>query len=171
MSETMAFWEEKSLSEMTREEWESLCDHCGKCCLIKLEDENGENEVEQADSPVEEDTQQVYYTNIICNLFNTTNGHCSDYRHRETRVPECLRLTPENLEQIEWLPPSCSYRRLMEGRGLPDWHHLISGDKNTIHATGHSALGKIVLEKECFIKGEDDYPYENHIVDWPLDDG
>ena len=145
----MNFWEQKSLTEMTREEWESLCDHCGKCCLMKLEDEA--------------DPDSVYYTNIICDLFSKKDGGCTDYWNRETLVPTCIRLTQDNLEQIEWLPPSCAYRRIMEGRGLAKWHHLISGDKNTVHETGNSVLGRVDFEKDV---NEDDL--EEHIVTWPL---
>ena len=146
----MPFWEEKSLAEMSREEWESLCDHCGKCCLLKLEDEDDE-------------AGSVYYTNIVCHLFNHDDGHCTDYSNREQRVPTCLRLTQDNLDDIAWLPPSCSYRSVMEGRGLEDWHHLISGDKNTIHETGNSVLGKVVSEKDV-----DEDEIEEYIVEWPL---
>ena len=148
----MSFWEEKSLNQMTRNEWESLCDHCGKCCLLKLQDDENPDPAES-----------VYYTNIVCDLFHPDDGSCTDYWNREKRVSTCLRLTQDNLEQIEWLPPSCAYRRIMEGRGLADWHHLISGDKNTIHETGNSVLGKIVYEKEV-----DEDALEEHIVEWPL---
>ena len=145
----MSFWKEKTLTEMSREEWESLCDHCGKCCLTKLEDED--------------DIGSVYYTNIVCDLLDERDGSCTDYWNRETLVPTCLRLTQDNLDQIGWLPPSCAYRRIMEGRGLAKWHHLVSGDKNTIHEMGHSVLGRVVFEKEI---NEDDL--EEHIVTWPL---
>lgn len=144
----MPFWKEKKLGEMSREEWESLCDHCGKCCLTKLEDD---------------EEGSVYYTNIVCNLFNKENGGCTDYWNREKLVPSCLRLTQDNLDQIEWLPPSCAYRRIMEGRGLAKWHHLVSGDKNTVHETGHSALGRVVFEKDV-----DEEKLEEYVVVWPL---
>lgn len=149
MPNATPFWKEKSLAQMSRDEWESLCDHCGKCCLTKLEDED--------------DVGSVYYTNITCNLFNKSDGSCTDYGNRETLVPTCLRLTQDNLEQIEWLPPSCAYRRIMEGRGLAKWHHLVSGDKSTIHETGNSALGRVVFEKDV-----DEDMLEEHIVTWPL---
>lgn len=153
MNNNKPFWEQKSLIEMSRDEWESLCDHCGKCCLIKLQDE--ESEADEADS--------VYYTNVVCNLFDTNDGHCSDYWNRETRVPSCIRLTQDNLEDLEWMPPSCTYRRVMEGRGVPKWHHLISGDKTTIHKQNKSVLGRTVFEHEV---SEEDL--EEHIVTWPL---
>jgi len=138
---------------MNRDEWESLCDHCGKCCLLKLQSE--EAEADEADS--------VYYTNVICNLFDKNDGHCTDYWNRETRVPSCVRLTQDNLEDLEWMPPSCSYRRIMEGQGLPKWHHLITGDKNSIHAMNKSVLGRVVFENEI-----NEEELEEHIVTWPL---
>jgi len=163
----MSFWEEKSLKEMSRDEWESLCDHCGKCCLLKLEDEDNFN---ISSDGITDEARSVYYTNIICNLFDKHDGSCTDYWNREERVPTCLRLTQENLDQIEWLPPSCAYRRIMEGRGLAKWHHLVSGDKNTIHETGNSVLGKVIFEKDANIKESDEYHYDEHIVEWPLKD-
>lgn len=153
------FWEQKPLGEMNREEWESLCDHCGKCCLLKLQDEDSASD----------DAGSVYYTNIVCDLFYQNSGHCSDYYNRETLVPSCLRLTPDNLEAIAWMPLSCAYRRIMEGRGLADWHHLVSGDKQTIHTTGNSVLGKVVQEKQLKQTNDSEIHYEEYIVQWPLD--
>lgn len=150
---TEPFWQTKSLTEMTRDEWESLCDHCGKCCLLKLQDDEAEGD----------DASSIYYTNVICNLFDKSDGHCSDYWNRETRVPTCIRLTRDNLAELEWMPPSCSYRRVMEGRGLAKWHHLVTGDKKSIHARNKSVLGRVVFESE--INEED---LEEHIVTWPL---
>jgi len=146
------FWQSKPLTEMNREEWESLCDHCGKCCLLKLQDDGDSDE--QA---------SVYYTNVVCDLFDKNDGHCSDYENREERVPTCLRLTQDNLSSLEWMPPSCAYRRIMEGRGLPKWHHLITGDKTTIHAQNKSVLGRVVFEHEV-----EEEQLEEHIVTWPL---
>lgn len=145
----MNFWDEKTLAEMSRDEWESICDHCGKCCLMKLQDED--------------EAQSVYFTDIVCDLFNLNDGSCTDYWNREVLVPTCIRLTQDNLDQIEWLPPSCSYRSVMEGRGLPAWHHLVSGSKKTIHEAGHSVLGKVVFEKDA-----NEEELEEHIVEWPL---
>jgi len=152
------FWQTKSLTEMNRDEWESLCDHCGKCCLVKLQDDSDD------EHNTEEHAQgSVYYTNVICNLFDKSNGHCTDYWNRETLVPTCLRLTQDNLAELEWMPPSCSYRRVMEGRGLPSWHHLITGDKSTIHEKNKSVLGRVVFENEV-----DENNLEEHIITWPL---
>jgi len=153
MKNEKPFWETKSLTEMNRDEWESLCDHCGKCCLIKLQDE----------TLGADDTDSVYYTNVVCNLFDTNDGHCSDYWNRETRVPSCIRLTQDNLSDLAWMPLSCTYRRVMEGRGVPKWHHLISGDKTTIHRHNKSVLGRVVFEREV-----DEENLEEHIVTWPL---
>lgn len=147
------FWEEKTLVEMSRDEWESLCDHCGKCCLLKLQDEDTDND----------EAESVYYTDIICDLFNVKEGQCSDYSNRRKRVSTCIKLTQDNLDVIEWLPHSCAYKRVLEGRELEYWHHLISGDVNTIHVTGNSAVGRVVSEKDV---NED--AIEEHIVEWPL---
>lgn len=143
------WWENKTLADMSREEWESLCDHCGKCCLIKLEDE---------------EDGQVYYTDVVCDLFKDEDCHCSDYWNRETLVPSCVRLTQDNLESINWMPPSCAYRRIRDEQGLPTWHHLVSGSKNTIHSTGHSVKGKTIFEKDI----ENEHDFEEHVVEWPL---
>ena len=143
------WWDTTSLTNMTREQWESLCDHCGKCCLIKLEDE---------------DDGQVYYTDVVCDLFKNDDCHCSDYWNRETLVPACIRLTQDNLDGINWMPPSCAYRRIRDEQGLPEWHHLVTGDKASIHQQAQSVKDRTVFEKE--IKHTDDY--EEHVVEWPL---
>ncbi|MEE9309809.1 MAG: YcgN family cysteine cluster protein [Cocleimonas sp.] len=146
----MEFWKQKSLTQMTRDEWESLCDHCGKCCLMKLEDEDDEG--------------SIYYTNIVCELFDKNEGGCSDYANRDKLVATCLHLTQDNVEQVDWLPVSCAYRRILEGRDLAKWHHLVSGDKKTIHETGNSVLGRVVFEKDI-----DKNEIEEHIVTWPFE--
>lgn len=144
-----AWWEEKPLSAMSREEWESLCDHCAKCCLNKLEDE---------------DDGTVYYTDVACDLLNEKSCQCGDYANRETLVPDCLKLTVDNLDQLYWMPPSCSYRLLHEGKPLPEWHHLISGSKQTIHEVGESVVGRFVFSKDV-----DENQWEERIVEWPLE--
>jgi len=151
-SDTKPFWKTTKLTDMNRDQWESLCDHCGKCCLLKLQDDDATDEKDS-----------VYYTDVVCDLFDKKDGYCTDYWNREERVPTCLRLTQENLSGLAWMPPSCSYRRIMEGRGLPKWHHLITGDKNTIHEKRKSVLGRVVFESEVSEKD-----LEEHIVTWPL---
>ena len=143
------WWQEKSLTDMSRTEWESLCDHCAKCCLNKLEDE---------------DDGTVYYTDVACDLLDAGTCQCSDYANRETLVPDCLRLTPDNLDELYWMPPSCAYRLLHEGKDLPSWHHLVSGSKETIHEAGESIAGRFVYAKEV---AED--TWEERIIEWPLD--
>ncbi|MBL4758396.1 MAG: YcgN family cysteine cluster protein [Rhizobiales bacterium] len=117
------FWKEKTLDEMSREEWESLCDGCGLCCLIKLEDE---------------DTGEVAYTDVVCALLDIGACQCTDYPNRHVRVPTCIPLTPESIKEIGWLPVTCAYRRLDEGQDLLPWHPLISGDQEEVHRMGVS---------------------------------
>jgi uncharacterized cysteine cluster protein YcgN (CxxCxxCC family) len=140
------FWEEKPLGRMTRAEWESLCDGCGKCCVHKLEDE---------------ETGEIHATNVACRLLNRRTAMCSDYRNRQSYVPECVRLTPAKLRNIDWLPSTCAYRLIDEGRPLADWHPLISGDPESVHRAGISVRGWTVSE-------DDAGDLENHIVEREL---
>lgn len=150
MDEGTPFWRAKSLDEMTREEWESLCDGCGRCCLHKLEDAT---------------SGEVTYTNVACRLLDLGTCRCTDYANRRARVPDCLALTPEAVRTTPWLPPTCAYRRLAEGKDLAWWHPLVSGDPNTVHEAGISVRGRAVAEARA-AKLED---FEDHIVDWPLE--
>jgi uncharacterized cysteine cluster protein YcgN (CxxCxxCC family) len=127
------FWREKTLRQMSRAEWESLCDGCGKCCVHKLEDE---------------DTGELLATNVACRLLDRRTGRCKDYRNRRAYVPECVRLTPEKLLELDWLPSTCAYRLLAEGKDLPDWHPLITGDPESVHAAGQSVRGWTVSEDD-----------------------
>jgi uncharacterized cysteine cluster protein YcgN (CxxCxxCC family) len=140
------FWEEKSLDQMSRAEWESLCDGCGKCCLHKLEDEV---------------TGDIYPTNVACRLLNRRSGQCSDYKNRKRHVPDCVRLTPAKLRTLDWLPTTCAYRLLGEGKPLEDWHPLISGDPESVHRAGISVRGWTVNEDEA---GD----LEDHLVEREL---
>jgi uncharacterized cysteine cluster protein YcgN (CxxCxxCC family) len=146
MSLDSHFWETKTLEKMTPEEWEALCDGCAKCCLFKIEDI---------------DTDNVYYTNVACRLLDLGTCRCTDYQHRAEWVPDCLQLTPAMVYEINWLPESCAYRRLAEGRGLAWWHPLVSGDPNTVHKMGRSVIGKVVSEGDIDM---DDL--EDMVVDW-----
>lgn len=130
MSE-LPYWRAKALSEMSEAEWEGLCDGCGKCCLIGLEDA---------------DTGEVYLTDVACKLFDGAACRCNDYANRKARVPDCVKLTPENVGELSWLPYSCAYRLVAEGKDLFDWHPLKTGDPESVHAAGVSVRGKTVPE-------------------------
>jgi hypothetical protein len=147
--EDVPFWRRKSLVEMTDSEWESLCDGCGKCCLNKLE---------------EEETDRTFYTDVGCRLLDDQTCRCRDYRHRQDKVKDCVRLTPRSLGRITWLPPSCAYVLVAEGRDLYWWHPLVSGDPETVHTAGVSVRGKVTAS-EVDVPDKD---LENYIVSWPL---
>lgn len=144
MTET-PFWKTKTLGEMTRAEWESLCDGCGRCCLHKLRDE---------------DNEALHYTNVACRLLDIQTCQCTDYPGRFRKVPDCVSLTPELLSEIDWLPVSCAYVLLRDGHDLPEWHPLISGTTESVHTSGASAGGRIISERRA---GN----LENYVVDWP----
>ena len=139
------FWKRKSLAEMSRDEWESLCDGCALCCLQKLEDE---------------DTGEIFYTDIACRLLDTSTCRCTDYQNRAKLVSSCLVLTANQPETFSWLPSSCAYKRLANGKDLPEWHPLLTGDPQSVHDAGISAMGRVVSENDTTEYG----------VLWPLDD-
>jgi uncharacterized protein len=142
------FWTTKALEEMTPQEWESLCDGCGRCCLVKLEDE---------------DDGSLYFTDVACRLFDAGTCRCSDYKDRAKRVPDCVTLTPQEVRSLRWLPPTCAYRVLAEGKELADWHPLISGNPaSVIHAS--------ISVKGAVYASEDDVSVDEmkaRIRDWP----
>ncbi len=146
MSAELRFWQNKSMEEMTEQEWESLCDGCGKCCLHKLEDE---------------DTGEVFYTEVACRLLDLNTCQCSRYSDRLKEVPECVQLRPKDIAQFKWLPSTCAYRLVAEGKPLPDWHPLVAVDSNSTHAHGHSVRGRVLPEHRV---AEEDM--EDHIVHW-----
>jgi uncharacterized protein len=149
-SDDTPFWRRKSLAEMTDSEWESLCDGCGRCCLVKLED---------ADDPA-----RTYFTDVGCRLLDGKTCRCRDYSNRTAKVKDCVQLTHRNIKRIVWLPPSCAYRLLAEGRDLYWWHPLVSGDPETVHQAGISVRGRVgACEDEVA-----DADLEDRIVSWPL---
>ena len=122
------FWETKSLSEMSESEWESLCDGCGRCCLVKLEE----------DGP-----GTIHHTDVICKLFDHDTCKCKDYANRDVHVPDCVRLTPDNISELAWMPPTCAYRLISEGKGLKPWHPLVSGRQESVVEARISVKGRI----------------------------
>ena len=142
------FWKTKTLEEMSIAEWESLCDGCARCCLEKLEDE---------------DTGQIYYTHVSCKLLDAGLCACKDYPNRSAQVPDCVRLTPDNVRTLNWLPPSCGYKLVAEGRDLYWWHPLISGSPATVHEAGVSVRGRVQGTEDTV----PDEELQDHIVTWP----
>ena len=142
------FWEKKPMSKLSQKEWEALCDGCGKCCLNKLEDE---------------DTGEVALTRVACRLLDDATCLCSQYEIRHQFVPECIVLRPGNIEQnLYWMPETCAYKRVWNKQSLPDWHPLVTGDPETVHAAGVSMQGRTVSEFD--ISDED---WEDHIIEEP----
>ncbi|MEY8199366.1 MAG: YcgN family cysteine cluster protein [Colwellia sp.] len=161
------FWQTKTLAEMTRPEWESLCDGCAKCCLNKfIDDEDTDDDSELLPTDHINEGEQIFYSNIACHLLNEKSCQCSKYEQRTKLVPDCVRLTQENIDAVFFMPPSCTYRRIQEGRGMPSWHPLLhKGKKSAMHKAGMSVRGKIVKDNEVSIDN-----FEDHIVIWPLND-
>lgn len=147
------FWETKTLEQMSAQEWESLCDGCGRCCLVRFEDE---------------DTGEIIPTRVSCRLLDTQTCACTNYRHRRRYVPDCIKLTPNKIEDLTWMPHSCAYRRLHEGRGLASWHPLCSGDPESVHRAGVSVRGRVISET-AFADVEDaiDFPAYDLMTDPP----
>ena len=136
------FWETKNLIDMNKNEWESLCDKCGKCCVIKLEDF---------------DTQEVHYTNVSCKLLCEKSASCKDYENRKSKVPDCIILSPDNLKDLKWMPETCAYKLLNEGKKLPYWHPLLSGNDKEIVNSGNSVKNRVTNENKIKIKDLPDY--------------
>ncbi len=126
------FWQIKKLHELNQLEWESLCDGCGRCCLLKLEDE---------------DTGEIFFTDVACKMLDTDTCRCQDYPNRVEKVPECLVLSMDHPEYFEMLPDSCAYRCMQRGQPLADWHPLNSGDANSVHEAGISVKDQCVSEE------------------------
>jgi uncharacterized protein len=136
-----AYWRTKTLLEMTPEEWESLCDGCGQCCLHKIAQENA----------------PALKTNVACRLLDTAACRCKNYPRRKRMVPDCVVLTPDTVPKLAWLPDTCAYRLVAAGEDLPAWHPLISGDANSVHTAGISVQGRCISERDAG-------PLEDHVV-------
>ncbi len=140
------FWEALTLDQLSEDQWESLCDHCGRCCLHKLEDM---------------DTGEVFFTDVACQYMDEETCSCPHYQQRQQLVPECLSIKPDWGEKFNWLPSTCAYRLLYEGKPLPDWHPLISGDEQSVHLAGISIRGRNFRDNEV-----DEHEIDEHVIDW-----
>ncbi|MBT9444726.1 MAG: YcgN family cysteine cluster protein [Hyphomonadaceae bacterium] len=143
----LPFWKTKTLAEMNPQEWESLCDGCGKCCLIGLEDA---------------DTGEIYLTDVACKQLDSASCQCKDYANRKKIVPDCVRLTPKNVPRYKWIPKTCAYRLVSEGKELFWWHPLVSGDRSTVHQANVSVRGKTRPEGRLKVQG-----LMKRITKWP----
>lgn len=140
------FWQRFPLEQLNQQEWEALCDGCGRCCLLKLEDE---------------DSGELYFTRMACRYLDHDSCRCGVYPERTRHVPDCVDVTPDIARHFSWLPASCAYRRLALGQSLPDWHPLLTGDPESVHRAGISMRGRVVTETDV---QEDDY--EEQIIHW-----
>ena len=142
------FWQTVKLADMTAAQWEAVCDGCAKCCLVKLQDE---------------DSGEIVFTDIVCNLLDQQSCRCAHYEERTKLVPDCVKLTKDNLDKIDFMPPSCAYRLLHEGKDLPQWHPLVSGRADSVVEAGMSVKGRVIAEMAF------DGDSEDRVVDWPHD--
>lgn len=140
------WWHDKSLAELTPGQWDALCDGCAKCCLHKLEDE---------------DDGTVLYTRVHCRYLDEKTSRCSDYANRSVMLPDCIRLTPDTIGELDWLPDTCAYRVRWRGELLADWHPLVSGDSESVHRAGMSVRGRSISEEYVHPDG-----FDEHIVHW-----
>ena len=140
------FWKNKKITEMSAEEWETLCDGCGICCLYKVEDADG---------------GEVHLTNVACRFLDEVSCVCKLYSDRKSAMPTCIKLTPETVANLDWLPDTCAYRLVLKGKPLPSWHHLISGDMESVHHAGMSVLGKVISEYTVNMDDLENYVVEN----------
>jgi len=152
MQDDKPFWQSKTLFEMSADEWESICDGCAKCCLTQLQDEQSE---------------QLVFTDVACDLLDDQTCRCTDYTNRSTRVPTCVTMNKDNVEDsAAFAPPSCAYRLLLEGEELPSWHHLNSGSRESIHQQGQSVRHRVRFQREVI-----DDEIQDYIVEWPANMG
>lgn len=146
MSLSPNFWKTKKLNEMTRAEWEALCDGCARCCLYKLQDE---------------DSEEILYTNVVCHLLDLSTCHCTHYAERSQLMPTCVTLTPENVQELNWMPETCAYRLLANGADLPSWHPLVSGRPDSVSEAEITIGDKVLTDEEVDMELLEDY-----VVDW-----
>ncbi|MEH6635068.1 MAG: YcgN family cysteine cluster protein [Halioglobus sp.] len=146
MGKVVDWWNNKPLAELDATQWEALCDGCAKCCLHKLEDE---------------DSGEVYYTKVRCRYLDETTCRCTDYSRRSVLVPNCIKLRPDDLLELDWLPSTCAYRLRAHGQPLPEWHPLVSGDAGSVHKAGISIRGRAISDEYVHPEG-----YDEHIVHW-----
>ena len=142
------FWQTVKLADMTAAQWEAVCDGCAKCCLVKLQDDG---------------SGEIVFTDIVCNLLDQQSCRCAHYEERTKLVPDCVKLTKDNLDKIDFMPPSCAYRLLHEGKDLPQWHPLVSSRADSVVEAGMSVKGRVIAEMAF------DGDSEDRVVDWPLD--
>lgn len=159
------FWLKKSLAEMNNDEWEAICDGCGKCCLHTFIDSDEQDESFESTDVLREG-EEIIYTAIVCCYLDTKKCFCTEYENRTSLVPSCVKLTKDNIDNIFFMPPSCSYRRLHEGRGLASWHPLLNnGSKAVMHRMGISVKGRVMKDNQI-----DMDLFEDYIADWPKED-
>lgn len=159
------FWLKKSLAEMNNDEWEAICDGCGKCCLHTFIDSDEQEESFESTDVLREG-EEIIYTAIVCRYLDTKKCFCTEYENRTSLVPSCVKLTKDNIDNIFFMPPSCSYRRLHEGRGLASWYPLLNnGSKAVMHRMGISVKGRVMKDNQI-----DMDLFEDYIADWPKED-
>ena len=147
MAKTLPFWQSKKMEDLSRREWESLCDGCGRCCLNKLEDE---------------ETKKITFTDVACKLLNTNSCRCLDYKNRQEEVPDCISITAGMMPDMNCLPPTCAYVLVYKGKDLYWWHHLVSGSRNTVFEAGISVSGRVISEE-----GLSPRQIAKRLVAWP----
>ena len=153
MSEQTKFWLTTALEDMNDQQWESLCDGCGQCCAHKLQDE---------------DTEEIFFTNIVCRYLDTNKCQCSVYQDRHAHVPDCIKITPENAKTLAWIPETCAYKRLANGQSLPKWHPLETGDPKSAQKANISVTNKVISEADIDMDDLEDYLVDDvYFVSFP----
>ncbi|CAH9065168.1 hypothetical protein PSECIP111951_03606 [Pseudoalteromonas holothuriae] len=161
------FWQTKSLEQMNQQEWEAICDGCGKCCLHSFIDSDLEEDENFASTDFLREGESLIYTSLVCQYIDEQTCGCTRYNERQSLVPSCVKLTKENLKDIFFMPQSCSYRRLYEGRGLASWHPLLNnGSKEKMHTAGISAKGRVTKDNTVDMENE----FEDYVAQWPTFD-